>query len=141
MKKILLGALAVIGVVADCTAAAHLRVLQPRPMPASPPLTLPVSVIIRQPAFQRGIDVDAYTYPRHDFSAAAVVAYARSLNANSLSISFPFFMSSRDSSRVFASSRTPRRPNLRSSSSMRSGPGSMCRSGRCSARPTSGTPG
>ncbi len=109
MKKILLGALAVIVVVAGCAAAAHLKALQPRAIPASPPLTIPETVAIRQPAFQRGIDVDAYTYPRHDFSAAAaaVVAYARSLNANSLSISFPFFMSGRYSSRVFASSRTP----------------------------------
>src|SRR6266851_3631901 len=107
MKKILLGALAVIVVVAGCAAAAHLKALQPRAIPASPPLTIPETVAIRQPAFQRGIDVDAYTYPRHDFSAAAaaVVAYARSLNANSLSISIPFFMSGRYSSRVFASYR------------------------------------
>jgi len=109
MKKILLGALAVVVVVAGCTAAAHLRALQPRQLPASPPLTIPVSEIVRRPAFQLGIDVDAYTYPHHDFSsaAAAVVAYARSLHANSLSISFPFFMSGRYSSHVFASSRTP----------------------------------
>jgi hypothetical protein len=109
MNKILLGALAVAVVVAGCTAASHLRVLQPRPIPASPPLTIPGTVKVHRPAFQRGIDVDAYTYPHHDFSAAAaaVVAYARSLHANSLSISFPFFMSGRNSSRVFASSRTP----------------------------------
>jgi hypothetical protein len=109
MKKILLGAIAVVVVMAGCTAAAHLKALQPRPVPASPQLTIPQTVTISQPAFQRGIDVDAYTYPRHDFSAAAaaVVAYAKSLNANSLSISFPFFMSGRYSSRVFASSRTP----------------------------------
>ena len=109
MKKILLGALAVIFVVVGCTAAGHLEALQPRHMPASPPLTVPEIVAIRQPAFQRGIDVDAYTFARHDFSsaAAAVVAYAKSLNANSLSISFPFFMSGRYSSRVFGTSRTP----------------------------------
>src|SRR5258707_6131680 len=109
MKKILLGALAVIVVVTGCTAAAHLKALQPRAIPAAPPLNIPETVAIRQPAFQRGIDVDAYTYPRHDLSAAAaaLVAYARSLNANSRSISFPFVMSDRYSSRVFASSRTP----------------------------------
>lgn len=109
MKKILLGALAVVVVMAGCTAAAHLRALQPRQTPASPPLTIPQAVAIGKPAFQRGIDVDAYTYPGHDFSAAAaaVVAYVKSLNANSLSISFPFFMSGRYSSRVFASPRTP----------------------------------
>src|SRR5262245_23352318 len=104
MKKILLGAVAVAVVVAGCTAASHLGTLQPRPIPASPPLTLPETVKIRQPAFQRGIDVDAYTYPHHDFSAAAaaVVAYVKSLNANSLLISFPFFMSGKYSSHVFA---------------------------------------
>ncbi len=52
MKKILLGALAVIVVVAGCTAAAHLKALQPRAIPASPPLTIPETVAIRQPTFQ-----------------------------------------------------------------------------------------
>ena len=109
MKKILLGALAVIVVVAGCTAASHLKALQPRHIPASPPLTVPGSVVIRPPAFQRGIAVDAYTSPGHEFSsaAAAVVAYVKSLNANSLSITFPFFISGPGSSQVFATSRTP----------------------------------
>ena len=108
-KKILLVAMAVMVVVVGCMAAAHLRALQPQQPPTSPPLIIPETVAIRQPAFQRGIDVDAYTYAHHNFSAAAaaVVAYATSLNANSLSISIPIFMSGRYSSRVFATSRTP----------------------------------
>jgi hypothetical protein len=109
MKKILYGALAAILLIGGCTAASHLSALQPQRIPASPPLTIPDNVAVRQPAFQRGIDLDAYTYPGHNFSAsaAAVVVYVKSLKANSLSISFPFFMSGRYSSRVFATSRTP----------------------------------
>jgi hypothetical protein len=109
MKRLLLGALAVAIVVAGCTAAAHLKALQPRRRPASPPLSIPHTVDVRRPDFQAGIDVDAYTYQHHDFSSAvaAIVAYVKSLNANSISISFPLFMSGRYSSRVFATSRTP----------------------------------
>jgi hypothetical protein len=109
MKRLLLGALTVAVVVAGCTAAAHLRALQPQRRPASPPLSIPQTIAVRRPAFEAGVDVDAYTFARHDFSlaAAAVVAYVKSLNANSISISFPFFMNDRYSSRVFATSRTP----------------------------------
>ena len=44
---------------------------------------------------QLGIDIDLYTYPGQDFAAAAAtdIAYIASLHANSMSISFPFFMS------------------------------------------------
>jgi len=109
MKKALVGALAAVLVVAGCSAVAHLRALQPQRMPAAAPLIIPRTLAVRQPAFQYGIDVDAYTYPQHNFSAAAaaVVAYAVRLHANSLSISFPFFMSGVSSSRVFATTRTP----------------------------------
>lgn len=109
MKRLLISAVAAAVIVAGCTAAAHIAAIQPRQVPASPPLSIPISVAVERPPFQRGIAVDAYTYPRHDFSsaAAAVVAYVRSLNANSISISFPFFMSGRASSRVFATGRTP----------------------------------
>jgi hypothetical protein len=111
MKKLLIGALAVAIVVAGCTAAAHLKSLQPRHprISAAAPVKVPESVLVGQPKFQRGIDVDAYTWRGHDFSAAAaaVVKYAKSLHANSLSISFPFFMGGRFSSRVYATNRTP----------------------------------
>jgi hypothetical protein len=109
MRKILYGALAAVAVIGGCTAVSHLPALQSQQIPASAALTVPENVAIRPPAFQRGIDVDAYTYPKQDFSAAAaaVVAYVKSLHANSLSISFPFFMSDRRSSEVFASPRTP----------------------------------
>lgn len=109
MRKILYGAVAVVAVVGGCAAASHLPTLQSQQIPASAPLTIPENVAIRLPAFQRGIDVDAYTWPGQDFSAAAaaVVAYAKKLHANSLSISFPCFMSNRRSSAVFATNRTP----------------------------------
>src|SRR5258708_3180453 len=78
MKKILLGALAVIAVVAGCTAAAHLQALQPRAIPASPPLTIPETVAIRQPTFQRGIDVAPSTYrPPLPLSAARLLCGRR----------------------------------------------------------------
>jgi hypothetical protein len=109
MRKILYGALVAVAVIGGCSAVSHLPALQSRQIPESARLTVPENVAIRPPAFQRGIDVDAYTYPKQDFSfaAATVVAYAKKLHANSLSISFPFFMSNRKSSTVFASPRTP----------------------------------
>jgi hypothetical protein len=109
MRKPLYAALAAVAVIGGCTAVSHLPTLQSQQIPASPPLTIPENVAIRPPAFQRGIDVDAYTYPAQDFSDAAayVVAYAKKLHANSLSISFPIFMSNRQSSQVFGTSKTP----------------------------------
>ena len=109
MRKILYGALTAVVVIGGCGAVSHLPALQSQQIPESARLTVPEDVAVLPPAFQRGIDVDAYTYPKQDFSfaAAAVVAYALQLHANSLSISFPFFMSNRQSSTVFASPRTP----------------------------------
>jgi hypothetical protein len=110
VKRRLAGmAVIVLVILVGCAAISHLSALQPQQIPASPPVVIPVSKGVHQPAFQRGIDVDAYTSPQQNFSAAAaaVVAYARSLNANSISISFPFFMTDRYSSQVFATSRTP----------------------------------
>ena len=109
MRKTLYGALVALVFIGACTVAPHLQAHQPQRTPASSKPTTPENAGIRPPAFQRGIDVDAYTSPKQDFSAAAaaVVAYAKSLNANSLSISFPFFMTNRQSSTVFATPRTP----------------------------------
>lgn len=109
MRKVLYGTLAAIAFVGGCTAVSHLQVLQPKQIPASSPLTIPEHLNVRPPAFQRGIDVDGYTYPGQDFSAAAAqaVSFVKSLHANSISISFPFFMSSKRSSRVFATAKTP----------------------------------
>lgn len=102
--KTLYGALAVIAFM-GCTAASYSHAFLSQRTTAS----AQENPAIRAPTFQRGIDVDAYTYRGEDVSAAAaaVVAYVRQLRANSLSISFPFFMKSRRSSDVFATRATP----------------------------------
>ena len=105
--------------VGGCTAAAHLKVLQPPsapsflpPSPSSPSsLSLPQGLPALPPAtaFQRGIDVDFYTYPGQNVAAAAAVtvSYARSLHANAIAISFPFFMTGRHAAGVHAGAATP----------------------------------
>jgi hypothetical protein len=108
MRKTLYGSLAVIAF-AGSTAVSHPHALQARQTPPSAPLTVAERVARPAPAFQRGIDVDAYTYRGENVSAAAaaVVAYVKKLHANSLSISFPFFMKNRHSLQVFATAETP----------------------------------
>ena len=105
--------------VSGCTAVAHIAVLQPPSAPSSLPgspsssqsSSLPPGLPALPPvtAFQRGIDVDYYTYPGQDVAAAAAVTvgYARSLHANAIGISFPFFMTSRDAAGIYAGSATP----------------------------------
>ena len=94
-------AVALLGsVVGGCVAA-------PAPVTAKPSKLSYRS--IPAPAFQRGIDVDFYTYPGQDVAAAAWadVAYAKSLHANAISLSFPFFTPGPDSSTVTATNATP----------------------------------
>jgi hypothetical protein len=86
--KRLVGLCAVAAVlVAGCAVAAHVKTLQP-PTTQTAAIALPP-----KGAFQRGIDIDAYTYPGQNFGKAAAtdVAYARSLHANAVQVSFPFF--------------------------------------------------
>ena len=104
------GGLAIL--VAGCTAAAHLRALQPPAVPRSPLLRVPSSSPARavgRPVMQRGIDIDLYTYRGQDAAAAARadVAYIKSLHANAVSVSFPFFMHGPRSRGVYASPATP----------------------------------
>jgi hypothetical protein len=102
LRKALTGGAVLAVLVAGCSAAAHLKVLQPPPPPASRPIpsTAPM---------QLGVDIDAYTYPGQDIAAAAAqdIAYVRSLHANAISVSFPFFMSGPASDSVYASPSTP----------------------------------
>jgi hypothetical protein len=105
--------------VGGCTAAAHLGVLQPSSVPSflprsaslpqSPSLPPGLPALPPTTAFQRGIDVDFYTYPGQDVAAAAAVTvgYVRSLHANAIAISFPFFMTSRYAAGVHAGAATP----------------------------------
>jgi len=93
--------------VGGCAAASHLKVLQTPSVPSSLPFALPSPSSAT--AFQRGIDVDFYAYPGQDVTAAAdvTVDYVRSLHANAIAISFPFFMTSRYAAGVHAGSATP----------------------------------
>ena len=93
--------------VVGCAAASHLQALQPAHAPTSPPLTIPSSRT--ETPMQRGIDLDAYTYPGQDIAAAARadIAYITSLHANAVLISFPFFVNGQYGSRAYAKNATP----------------------------------
>ncbi len=106
-REILTVVVGVAVLVSSCTAASHLKAFQTPSVPSSSPLKLPSPPSAT--AFQRGIDVDFYTYPGQDVAAAAKVTmdYARSLHANAIAISFPFFMTSRYAARVQAGPGTP----------------------------------
>lgn len=93
---------------AGCAAASHLKVLQPPSVPRSPNLVMAQPAQPR-PWIQLGIDVEVYTYPGQDIAAAAAadIGYLRSLHANSVSVSFPFFVTGRSADKVEASSSTP----------------------------------
>jgi hypothetical protein len=76
--------------------------------PSPPHITLRYRNVT-QPAIQLGVDIDFYTYPGQDIAAAARqdVAYAESLHANALSVSFPYFTPGPESSLVEATDTTP----------------------------------
>jgi hypothetical protein len=64
---------------------------------------------VAQPPIQLGVGIDFYTYPGQDVLSAAkkTVAYVKSLHANAISISFPYFMHTPGASAVYASGETP----------------------------------
>jgi hypothetical protein len=64
---------------------------------------------VAQPPIQLGVGIDFYTYPGQDVLSAAkkTIAYLKSLHANAISISFPYFMHSPHASAVYASGETP----------------------------------
>ena len=105
------GAAAGAVLIAGCTAAAHLSALQRGPVRSSGSVAVPPSVAgeYRTPKIQLGIDVDAYTYPGEDMAKAAraVVKYVRSLHANAISITFPFFMNGPHAATVTTRPSTP----------------------------------
>jgi hypothetical protein len=105
LRRLLAAGAGVALLLAGCAAASHLRALQPAHVPASSPITIPAS----GREMQRGVDLDAYTYPGQDIAAAARadIAYITGLHANAVLISFPFFVNGRDGSRVYATSATP----------------------------------
>jgi hypothetical protein len=103
-RKVLAGGATLAVLVAGCSAAGHLKMLDPPPTPASRPLPSTARM-------QLGVDIDAYTYPGQDIGAAAEqdIAYVESLHANAVSISFPFFMTGRLANSVHAGPATPSR--------------------------------
>ena len=101
-------------VIGGCAAASHLQVLQPPAVKAASAIALPVErqpVAASQgvPKFQAGIDVDWYHGPGQSVTADALAtaAYIQRLNANSVSISFPFFMDGTRSGSVHGTVSTP----------------------------------
>ncbi|MGH3217977.1 MAG: glycoside hydrolase family 113 [Streptosporangiaceae bacterium] len=116
LVAVLIGGVVLVG---GYTAAARLKIEQPPSVPSSfsqspsspmdPSLPPGLPPLPSATAFQRGIDVDFYAYPGQDVAAAAAVTvdYARSLHANAISISFPFFMASRYAAGVYAGAATP----------------------------------
>ncbi|MGO8883688.1 MAG: glycoside hydrolase family 113 [Streptosporangiaceae bacterium] len=103
-RLLLLGSLLAAGTVGGCSGVSHLGFFQPPSPPAAA-----AAAIGRAPHRQLGIDVDFYLSPGMNVPSVARtdVAYVRSLHANSLSISFPFFMDGPSSSGVRAGSQTP----------------------------------
>jgi hypothetical protein len=103
-----LAVLAGLGVlVGGCAAASHLSQLQPPAVGQVATITLPVAY--QHGTFQRGIDVDWYTYSGQNVSAdaAATVTYIQSLHANAVSVSFPFFTKGQSPGSVHGASTTP----------------------------------
>jgi hypothetical protein len=101
-------------VIGGCAAASHLRALQPPSVKATGAIALPVdhqapATSGGVPQFQAGIDVDWYHGPGQSVAADALAtaAYIQRLNANSVSISFPFFMDGTRSGSVHGTISTP----------------------------------
>ena len=83
----------------------------------SPRLRVPASVPvpkILEPRRQLGIDIDFYAYPGIHVAELAQqdVAYIKSLNANAVSVSFPFF-SNRPGTTIKVTNRTPSTSQLK----------------------------
>lgn len=109
MKKLLVSALALVSLVAAGMAITRLKEPRAAAAPRSPRLEVPGPVTVPRPAFQRGVQLDTYINPGQDVTAVAAtdIAYIKSLHANAVMISFPYFVAGRRSSTVFTTSRTP----------------------------------
>jgi hypothetical protein len=110
-RAALVGVLALAAAVGACSAISHVSALQP-PSEATSNVAkdLPTKfVAIAAPRVQLGIGVDFYTYPGQNVLADAeeTVSFVKSLHANSISISFPYFMHGEQSNTVYATDDTP----------------------------------
>lgn len=107
----LTGALLLASVVGACSAASRIGALQPPTEATSEAAKASLTKFIRvpRPPIQLGVGIDFYTYPGQDVLGAAekTVSYLKSLHANAISISFPYFMRGEHASAVYASPETP----------------------------------
>jgi hypothetical protein len=112
-RRALTGAVALGLGVSGYSAAAQLGPLPPAAAASAPSASAhpaqPRRVVIPKPKIQLGAGIDLYTYAKQDFAKSSVseVAYLKALNANSVMASFPFFISGKASSTVFAKPSTP----------------------------------
>ena len=93
-----------------CSAAVQLAAIQ-SPALAAPAQVAPATVA--RPKIQLGAGVDLYSYRGLNFTTASAddVAYLKALHANSVLVSFPFYVSGRKGSSVL--SRVPARGRWR----------------------------
>jgi len=105
--------LAVLGL--TCAAVAQIATLQ-APALAAPAkvssvhgLNLAAPVKVAKPKMQLGAGIDLYTYPNQNWATASVadVAYLKAMHANSVMVSFPFFVASRKSTTIYTKPSTP----------------------------------
>lgn len=124
IKRLFLGAVLLLLLVAACTGVAHVKALQPRSptkttMPTATTTSPPAKSSSAEaapptPGVQLGVGLDFYYYPAENVAkqANAAIAYVKSLHANSLCISFPFFVSGPKSNSVYPTAATPTIPQL-----------------------------
>ena len=101
-------------VIGGCAAAARVPALQPPSVKAAGKIAIHVDHQLlaaegKVPRFQAGIDIDWYHFRGQSVAldAMATSAYLQRLNANSVSITFPFFMHGTRSGSVHATVSTP----------------------------------
>lgn len=111
VRRLTAGSVALGLLVAACAGASHVKQLQPPTPPHSaPPSPRPLRAA-GPPAVQLGVDMVLSTRPGENLPAvaAADLAYVKSLHANAVSISFPFFVRGGNGAPevVYATSVTP----------------------------------
>jgi hypothetical protein len=79
------------------------------PAPVKPVTLAKLGTPVKKPVMQLGAGIDLYTYPNQNWPKASAddVTYLKALNANSVMVSFPFFIASKTSSTVLAKPSTP----------------------------------
>jgi hypothetical protein len=97
---------------AGCSAVAGLTALPPALATATttPAATAPVQAAATpSPKLELGAGIDLYTYKGQNFtkSSVAELAYLKNLHANSVIVSFPFYISGRKGNTVFSKIATP----------------------------------